>query len=84
MKFLKITFREKENWFWIFGYPLLFMVLFSVAFNSGSSRSSYNIAIVNYDTNGLDNLEINMGANDIRSAIEVKANKYAIIAFNIA
>ncbi|MHA1584683.1 MAG: ABC transporter permease [Promethearchaeota archaeon] len=63
MKFLKITFREKENWFWIFGYPLLFMVLFSVAFNSGSSRSSYNIAIVNYDTNGLDNLEINMGAN---------------------
>ncbi|MHA1857207.1 MAG: ABC transporter permease [Promethearchaeota archaeon] len=63
VKFLKITFREKENWFWIFGYPLLFMVLFSVAFNSSSSRTNYNIAIINNDTSGLVAPATDMGAN---------------------
>ncbi len=62
-KFLKVTFREKENWFWIFGYPLLFMLIYSVAFNDAAARSTYTIVIINNDTIGLDNPETDMGAN---------------------
>ena len=62
-KYLKANFREKENLFWIFGYPLLFMVIFLIAFNSGGSRSTYNIVIINYDILELDHPESDMGAN---------------------
>lgn len=70
-KFLKINFREKENWFWIFGYPLLFMTLFSIAFNSSGARSTYDVAIINYDTNGLDNSQIDIGANVSLSLLSI-------------
>jgi ABC-type multidrug transport system permease subunit len=63
VKYLKVNFREKENLFWIFGYPLLFMVLFLIAFNSGGARSTYNIVIINNDVLGLDSPETDMGAN---------------------
>ena len=63
VKYLKVNFREKENLFWIFGYPLLFMVLFLIAFNSGGARSTYTVVIINYDTLNIENPETDIGAN---------------------
>ena len=63
VKYLKVNFREKQNLFWIFGYPLLFMGLFLIAFNSGGARSTYTIVIINNDVLGLDSPETDMGAN---------------------
>ncbi|WP_457556768.1 ABC transporter permease [Candidatus Harpocratesius sp.] len=70
-KYLKITLREKENWFWIFGYPLLFMILFSVAFNNTNSRSTYTIAIINHDIEGLDDPLHDLGGNASLYLIEL-------------
>ena len=63
VKYIKVNFREKENLFWIFGYPILFMVLFLIAFNSGGARSTYNVVIINYDTLNLENPETDIGAD---------------------
>src|SRR6056297_2387829 len=61
-KYLKITLRNKQNYFWILGYPLLFMVIFSIAMQGGG-RSTYQIAIINEDVQGIESPEIALGAN---------------------
>lgn len=48
-KFLKSSYRDKPMYFWVFGYPLLFMLIYYFAF-SGTSRPTYTIAIINYDS----------------------------------
>ncbi|MHA1340503.1 MAG: ABC transporter permease [Promethearchaeota archaeon] len=52
-KYIKIIIRNKQNLFWIFGYPLLFMALFSIAFQGDNGRSSYTIVLINHDTDGI-------------------------------
>ena len=47
-KYLKITARDKPNWFWFLGYPLLFMMIFTAAFRT-PSVTQYDIAFINYD-----------------------------------
>ncbi len=49
-KNLNISFRDRGNYFWVFGYPMIFVLIFAAAFNSGGSeRSTYSIAIINED-----------------------------------
>ena len=62
-KNLKITFRDKQSLIWLFGYPLLCMAIYSVAFGASGSRASYNIIIINYDVNNSTNPSTDFGAN---------------------
>jgi ABC-2 type transport system permease protein len=56
-KNLKISFRDRGNYFWVFGYPMIFVLIFAVAFNSGGSeRSTYSIAIINEDIQDANNV----------------------------
>lgn len=48
-KFLKSSYRDKPLYFWVFGYPLLFMFIYYIAFG-GTTRPTYTIAIINYDS----------------------------------
>ena len=49
-KNLKISFRDRGNYFWVFGYPMIFVLIFAMAYNSGGSeRSTYSFAIINED-----------------------------------
>ena len=45
---LKMTFREKQVWFWSIFFPVILMVIFMTIFGGGDSSSSFkaNIAIV--------------------------------------
>lgn len=52
IKTLKTSARDKPLYFWVFGYPLLFIMIFFIAFNSSGGRSAYSITIINYDTDG--------------------------------
>jgi ABC-2 type transport system permease protein len=55
-KNLKLAYRTKPNYFWVFGYPLLFALIFAIAFNTaGGDRTVYHIAIFNEDVIGANN-----------------------------
>lgn len=49
VKNLKSMFRDKTELAWIIGYPLLFIVIFGVAFGAGTDRQNYNVVIFNED-----------------------------------
>jgi ABC-2 type transport system permease protein len=47
-KFFKTNAREKAIYFWVFGYPLIFMVM--IGLGVGESETTFNVAIINYDS----------------------------------
>lgn len=49
MKFLKTCFRDKPLYFWVFGYPLLFMCIYGIGLR-GTGAVQYEISFVNYDS----------------------------------
>ncbi len=49
VKNLKIMFRDRAQLVWLIGYPLIFIVIFSLAFNQTESRSAYDVIIINHD-----------------------------------
>ena len=49
LKFLKLSVRDVPTYFWVIGYPMIFILIFGLAFNSTDTRSSYTIAIINED-----------------------------------
>lgn len=49
LKFLKLSVRDVPTYFWVIGYPMVFILIFGVAFNSSGTRASYSIAIINED-----------------------------------
>ncbi len=49
VKFLKSSYRDKPMYFWVFGYPLLFMFIYFVAFSGGGGGTTYNVAFLNND-----------------------------------
>ena len=49
IKNIKSMFRDKMQLIWIFGYPLLFMSIFALAFGGVSSRQVYKVAVINED-----------------------------------
>jgi len=50
IKNIKTMFRDRGQLIWLIGYPLLLIIIFSIAFGFSSSRSDYNLVIFNYDT----------------------------------
>ncbi len=49
---LKLTFREKQAWFWGIFFPVILMVIFMSIFSGGSDNEfSANVAIVNENPN---------------------------------
>lgn len=50
IKNIKTMFRDRSQLIWLIGYPLLLIIIFSLAFNFSSSRSDYNLVLFNYDT----------------------------------
>lgn len=49
-KYLKISARDKPMYFWVFGYPLLFLLVLVVAFGGGGGTGSqYRVAVINED-----------------------------------
>ncbi len=62
-KNLKVTIRDKQALIWLFGYPLLCMLMYSIAFTGGGDRASYSIVIINNDTLGSTNPQTDYGAN---------------------
>jgi len=50
IKNIKTMFRDRGQLIWLIGYPLLLIIIFSLAFGFSSSRSDYNLVIFNYDT----------------------------------
>ena len=53
IKNIKSMFRDRMQLIWIFGYPLLFMSIFSLAFGGVSSRQAYNVVLINEDIEGV-------------------------------
>jgi ABC-2 type transport system permease protein len=52
-KNLKLSLRDKGNYFWVIGYPMLFIMIFALAFNtSGGQRSTYSVIFINEDVIG--------------------------------
>ncbi len=51
IKNAKTMFRDKSHLIWLIGYPFLIIFIFSLAFGSTYSQASYNISILNDDTN---------------------------------
>ena len=49
-KNLKMALRDKQQLVWLIGYPLLFTFVFWLAFSGTNTRSSFNIAVFNYDS----------------------------------
>lgn len=49
IKNLKLMFRDKPQLIWLVGYPLLLIIVFSLAFNQTYSRSEYDLIIINHD-----------------------------------
>lgn len=47
-KYLKISIRDRPSWFWVLGYPLLFMIIFTIGLR-GSSVATFDVAFVTYD-----------------------------------
>lgn len=56
-KNLRISVRDKGNYFWILGYPVLLILIFTLAFsNIGSGEgTTYSVVIINEDTDGATN-----------------------------
>ena len=50
IKNIKTMFRDRGQLIWLIGYPLLLIIIFSLAFGFSSSRSDYNLVLFNYDT----------------------------------
>ena len=50
IKNIKTMFRDRGQLIWLIGYPLLLIIIFSIAFGFSSSRTDYNFVIFNYDT----------------------------------
>ncbi|MFX1384962.1 MAG: ABC transporter permease [Promethearchaeota archaeon] len=53
IKNIKSMFRDKLQLIWIFGYPLLFMSIFALAFGGVSSRQAYKVVVINEDIEGV-------------------------------
>ena len=53
IKNIKSMFRDKLQLIWIFGYPLLFMAIFALAFGGVSSRQAYKVVVINEDVEGV-------------------------------
>lgn len=51
-KNLKLSIRDKGNYFWVIGYPMLFIMIFALAFNTAGERSSYSVVFINEDIIG--------------------------------
>lgn len=49
LKNIKTMFRDKGQLAWIIGYPLIFIVVFGVAFGSATDQPEYKIVIFNED-----------------------------------
>lgn len=54
VKNLKTMFRDRSQLAWLIGYPLLLIIVFSVAFGAGGGRSTFDVAIINHDIVGLE------------------------------
>lgn len=56
-KNLKNSVRDKGNYFWVIGYPVLFIIIYGLAFNAGgiTERSTYSVVFFNEDTIGANN-----------------------------
>lgn len=52
LKDLKMMFRDRVQIIWIFGYPLMFIALFSIAFG-GDDNDYYTVVIFNKDDDGI-------------------------------
>jgi ABC-2 type transport system permease protein len=50
-------FRDKSQLIWLFGYPLIFIVIFSLAFGSTGSRAKYDVIVFNNDIIDLEDPE---------------------------
>ncbi|UYP47094.1 hypothetical protein NEF87_003379 [Candidatus Lokiarchaeum ossiferum] len=48
-KYLKISYRDRPSWFWVIGYPVLFMIIFTIGLR-GSSVATFDVAFVSYDS----------------------------------
>ena len=70
MKYLKTSARDKPMYFWVFGYPLLFMVIFSFGLKQSES-ASYEIAIVTHDGTPLEG-QTNATASDDYSNVFIE------------
>ncbi len=53
-KYLKSSYRDKPMYFWVFGYPLLFMLIYFIAFGDGGGQTTYNMAFINQDGTPLE------------------------------
>ncbi len=49
IKNIKTMFRDRGQLIWLIGYPLLLIIIFSLAFGFSSSRTDYNLVLFNYD-----------------------------------
>ncbi|MFW9987082.1 MAG: ABC transporter permease [Candidatus Odinarchaeota archaeon] len=50
IKNIKTMFRDRGHLAWLIGYPLLIIIIFSLAFGFSSSRSDYDLVLFNYDS----------------------------------
>lgn len=57
VKNTKTMFRDKPQLVWLFGYPLIFIFIFSLAFGVTGSRAEYDVVIFNEDIKGLEDPE---------------------------
>lgn len=75
IKNLKSMFRDRAQLAWIIGYPLLFIVLFAVAFNQSPTSPKYSVFIINYDTDGISAPENSYLANASLILVDVLKSK---------
>lgn len=66
LKSLKEAVRQPRNLFLTLGLPIVFMVIFGLAFGGGDGAESYDIALVDLDAGGLSDSYL-QGLRDLRN-----------------
>ncbi len=55
-KYFMISIRDKPMWFWVLGYPLLFMLIFSFGLKD-AGETSFDLAFVSYDSDPISGIQ---------------------------
>ncbi len=72
VKNLKTMFRDKAQLAWIFGYPLLFIVIFAIAFGGATDYPMYDVVVFNEDEGGyFSELLVNILEDDLDETLNV-------------